>query len=348
MASLYCGIDFHKHTSTICVLTKDGEQVEMTTVRTANLVKYLSNRRDYLVGIEASGGTNAIVQKLKDSGHQVKIINPNAFKAIGLGGKKTDKRDAKALAEALRLNYIPEVYHKGQYAREIKSLLVSREQIVRTRVNLVNHVRGILREYGITMPQGMENFWKNIVNCLDELDCQYIRQSLCFMVEKIKELIDQEKELEKFLESFTKEDPRVKQLQSIPGVGLMTSLAMVAVVDDIHRFGSSKHFASYLGLVPSEYSSGDKRRMGKITRSGSEVLRRYLIHGARSVLLHTHEGKIRDRNRQWAFRVKQRAGMNKATVALAHRMARTAFSMLKENTNYQLQLPLEDSVKEAA
>lgn len=311
-----------------------GEQVELTTVRTTNLVKYLSNKNNLLIGIEASGGTNAMVQKLKDSGHVVKIINPNKFKAIGIGGKKTDKRDAKAIAEALRLNYVPEVYHKTQYARKIKSLLVSREQVVRTRVNLINHVRGILREYGITMPQGKDNFFKHVYNCLEELDCAFIGETLGFLIEKAQELMVQESEIEKLLESFSKEDERVKQLQTMPGIGLMSAMALIAVVDDIGRFESSKHFASYLGLVPREYSSGDKRRMGSITRSGSEILRRYLIHGARAVLLHTQHRNTKDPNRIWAFNLKQRVGMNKATVALAHRMSRMAFAMLKDKTNY--------------
>ncbi|MCY4523642.1 MAG: IS110 family transposase [Halobacteriovoraceae bacterium] len=352
MDRIYCGIDFHKNTSTICALKQDGQQVEMVTIRTANLVNYLSNRQNYLIGIEASGGTNAMVQKLKDSGHEVKIINPNKLKAIGLGGKKTDKRDAHTIAEVLRLNYIPEVYHKSEYARKIKSLLVIREQIVRTRVNLTNHVRGILREYGITMPQGMDNFFNYIGESLEGLDCHHIREALSFMLKQIRGLIEEEKANEQRLQSFSKEDKRVKQLQTIPGVGLMTSMALIAVVDDENRFTSSKYFASYLGLVPREYSSGEKRRMGSITRSGSEIPRRYLIHGARSVLLHTTKNRQqKDGNRRWALAVKNRLGMNKASVALAHRMARIAFNMLKYKQDYQ-QTPFvkrsEDSFSEAA
>jgi len=92
-------------------------------------------------------------------------------------------------------------------------------------------------------------------------------------------------------------------------------------------------FASYLGLVPEEHSSGEKRIMGCITRSGSEILRRYLIHGARSIMKHLKAGND-DPNKSWAFRLKSRVGMNKATVALAHRMARIAFCILRDQTCY--------------
>jgi transposase len=139
--------------------------------------------------------------------------------------------------------------------------------------------------------------------------------------------------MEKALLEFTKDDKRVELLQTIPGIGPMGALAITAVMDDCGRFEDSKHFASYIGLVPREHSSGDKRRLGSITRSGSEIVRRYLIHGARAVLLHTSE-KNKDENRAWARKLKDKKGMNKATVALAHRMARIAHSVLRTGKPY--------------
>lgn len=257
----------------------------------------------------------------------------NKFKAIGMGGKKTDKKDARALADALRLNFIPEVHHKSEYARNLKSLIVSREQLVRTRVNFVNHIRGTLREYGITMPQGMEAFWKHVEKCLQEVKNGHIQKSLMDMLEMIGKVEEQETELMQAIKEYVKNDARFERLQTIPGVGPLGGLALMAVIDDCSRFKNSKHFASYLGLVPREHSSGDKRRMGSITRSGSEIVRRYLIHGARAVLLHTKDD-TKDPNRAWALRLKGRIGMNKAVVALAHRMARIAFNVLTNETTY--------------
>lgn len=334
MATVYCGIDFHKRTSTICSKKLDGELVERVTVRTSNLVNYLSNRKEYLIGIEASGGTNDMVQRLKDHGHDVRILNTNRCNAIGIGGQKTDPKDANAISDILRVNYIPEVYHKSLRARRLKSLIVGREMIVRSRVNLTNHIRGTLREYGIVMPQGREEFFKHCVKSIESVDCCEIKEHLLYLFEKSREFLAREHEMELQLKKLCSEDERVKRLTTIPGVKTMTAAAFIAVTDDHTRFEDSRKFASYLGLVPREYSSGDKRRMGSITRSGSEILRRYLIHGARTVLMHTKDNHD-DPNRRWALRVKKRAGMNKATVALAHRMARTCYAVVSNGTEYR-------------
>ncbi len=333
MNSLYCGIDFHKNTCTFKIVKQDGTLVEKATKRTVNTVKYLANYKKLVISIEASGGVNDFVDRLKSSGHIVKIVDPKKFHLVGINGKKTDEKDAAALAEGLRLNFIPEVHHKTKRSREIKSLLVSRELTVNTRVDIFNHIRGILREYGITIPKGKESFLKDVLISINKVENGYIRNTLLALLNTGKELMKEEGEIEQRLHLFTKDDPHIARLRTIPGIGPLTSLAMIAVVDDISRFKNAKAFASYLGLVPKEYSSGDTRMMGSITRSGSEILRRYLIHGARSIMMHA---KLTDKdpNKVWAFKTKERVGMNKATVALAHRSARMAFCILRDETSY--------------
>ncbi len=334
MSKVFCGIDFHKRTSTFFAITETGEEVEpVTQVNTERLRLYLSNRKDWKIGIEASGGTHHIAEELKKDGHEVILINPNQFRGIGIGGKKTDERDAKALANALRLGFIPEVHHKSIMARRLKSLLVARELFVRNRVNMVNHIRGSLREYGITIPAGNEPFLEQIESKLNELEFIPLREALRSMVVFVMESYKREKETEAALEALTQGDETIRRLQSIPGVGVMSAHALVAVVDDISRFKDASQFASYLGLVPSVSASADKRMMGRITRSGSEMLRRYLIHGARAWMRYSPEKG--DRNRVWAEKVKDRRGMNKSVVALAHRIARIAFAVMRDKSEYR-------------
>ena len=331
---IYCGIDFHKNTCTLCVLDNQGKEIEpVTTLRTDRLLQYLSNRKGYKIGIEASGGVNHVVAKLKEQEHEVVIINPNKFRGIGIGGKKTDSRDARALADALRLNFIPEVHHRTLYARELKSLLTSREHVVQARSSMMSHTRSTMREYGVLMPVGAENFYKLARTNVMEITNGYIQTTLLTMIENIDNLKAQEAEIEERMKEMTKDDARLERFQSAPGVGLMTALAMLAVVDDIGRFKNSKVFASYLGLVPSVTASANKCMMGSITRSGSEMLRRYLIHGARAWMRYNPTG---DSNRAWAERVKDRRGMNKATVALAHRMSRILYAMAKSESVYRV------------
>ena len=331
---VYCGIDFHKNTSTLCMLYEDGKEVEpITTIKTSLLVRFLANRKHWKIGVEASGGVNHLVEQLKLQGHEVVIINSNKFRGIGIGGKKTDERDARALADALRLSFVPEVHHRSKYSRQIKSLLTTREHVVQARVDSMNHVRGTLREYGITMPAGAENFYKEARAKIEAIDCVGIRDSLVLVFENIVRYLEQEKSVEAQVKELTKNDERVARLQTIPGVGIITTLMMIAVIDDIGRFPSAKEFASYLGLIPSVHASANKRMMGAITRSGSEMLRRYLVHGARAWMRYSPKN---DRNRIWAEKVKERRGMNKATVALAHRMARICFAILRDGSEYNV------------
>lgn len=333
MSTVYCGIDYHKRTSTICLLNSSGNK-EVKTVLSDNLLKELINRKNLLVGIEASCGVNFIVDQFKAHNIDVKIINPNKFRGVGIGGKKTDKRDAIALAECLKVDFIPEVYHKSISARRIKSLLRIREQYVQGRVRLTNHCRGILREYGIKIPTGAESFWEEISAKVELVDFEPLKINLQEAVFEARRMVKKEKEVENSLKELLSGDIRIENLMSIPGVGILTAAAAIAVADEFSRFKNAKAFASYIGLTPREFSSGDKRRMGSVTKAGQEILRRYLIHGARTVLKYTN-ATSKEPIRVWANKVKERRGMNKATVALAHRMARICFRVVIENRQYK-------------
>lgn len=332
MKRILCGIDFHKNDSVICALNHDGSAVmPIKTIRTANIFIFFSDKLDWELGIEASGGTNHVVTKLREMGIKVTLINSNQFRGIGIGGKKTDHRDAKALAECLRVGFTPEVHVKSSLNREIKSLVVNRELIVQTRTRMINHVRGTLREYGENIPVGSKNFFKEASMKIANIENGYLKSSLEDTLELIRRLSEQERIMKERLASLLTSDERYNRLKTIPGVGDLVATMTICVVDDIARFKSADQFASYLGLVPKVHASADMRMMGHITRSGSEILRRYLIHGARAWMKYTSEG---DPNRTWAEKVKERRGMNKATVALAHRMARIMFAVLRDGSEY--------------
>jgi transposase len=283
------------------------------------------------LAIEASGGTNHVVTKLRAMGIKVTLINSNQFRGIGIGGKKTDQRDAKALSECLRVGFAPEVHVKTLMSRQIKSLVVNRELFVNTRTRMMSHVRGTLKEYGLVIPVGVDNFYKQAPLHIASLENGFLKSSLDDTLELIRKLSAQQKQIEARLKEFIGNDPRIEKLKTIPGVGDMVSITTVCVCDDVNRFKNGQQFASYLGLVPKVHASANVRMMGSITRSGSEMLRRYLIHGARAWMKYSPNG---DPNREWAEKVKDRRGMNKATVALAHRMARIMFAVLRDGTEY--------------
>ena len=333
MNRLFCGIDFHKNFSTVCILSHDGKYKEITEKCSDNVVKFLANKKIELITIEASTGVHDFVSKLKSCGHLVKIINPNRFRAVGVNGKKTDRKDAELLAEFARLDLTPSVHHKSIEARELKSLLVMREFIIQTRVSQGNHIRGVLREYGIKIPKGKENFLEQGMESINKVENGYIRNTLVDMFNRYRDGLDEEKKIDEKVKSFSNQD-EVKRYKTIPGVGDIVALSFMAVIDNVDRFKNSKHFASYCGLVPREHSSAETKRMGSITRSGPEMLRRNLIHGARSILKHQLKLNETDSNILWAHRLKDRIGMNKAVVALAHRLARILFVIARDKSSY--------------
>jgi len=333
MERIFCGIDFHKNESVICALYQDGTPVmPIKTIRSSSIFTFFSDKQNWELGIEASGGTNHVVTKLREMGLQVKLINSNQFRGIGIGGKKTDHRDAKALAECLRVGFAPEVHVKTLFSRQLKSLVVNRELLVTTRTRMMSHVRGTLKEYGLLIPVGVDNFYKQAPLHIASLENGYLRASLEDTLELIRKLSEQQKMIEQRLKESLSNDPRIERLKTIPGVGDMVSVMSLCVCDDVNRFKNGNQFASYVGLVPRVHASAEVRMMGHITRSGSEILRRYLIHGARAWMKYAPSG---DPNREWAEKVKERRGMNKATVALAHRMARIIFAVLRDESEYR-------------
>jgi transposase len=162
-----------------------------------------------------------------------------------------------------------------------------------------------------------------------------LRAVLAKACDEIQALEEGIRMTERQLEELAKQTPVVDRLQSIPGIGLMTSTALFAFVGDIQRFPSGRHFASFLGLTPREYSSGMKRRLGRISKRGDSYIRMLLIHGSRSALCHAHNAKEHDRLRTWALDLEKRAGNNKAATALANKLARIAFSVWKHDRIFE-------------
>ena len=348
MGNLFCGVDFHKRTCTIFVVDSEGKQIGTTKrVSTDRLLIEIANLRNVVVGIECSGGVNHTVDKLKAQGVDVRIVNSNRARAIGYGGKKTDEKDAEMIARLLRADFIPEVTHRSNASRNMSMLITAREQLVNQRTQTICHIRGLLREYGLTMNTGVDSFFNETADCIALLKKQnpLLGEVLEKQFERVKSLKAEESAINDAVEQATCADERIERIRSIPGVGLLGAYLMVAVVDDISRFPDARSFASYLGLVPRESSSGDTRRLGSVTKAGNETLRRYLIHGARAVLNSKNFSK--DPIYIWAKRLESKRGTNKATVALAHKLSRICFALLRDSSRYR-KTPNHNKMKKAS
>jgi len=162
-----------------------------------------------------------------------------------------------------------------------------------------------------------------------------LRAAFAAACEEIHQIEERLELVELELAALARQMPSVERLMSVPGIGLIIATALVAFVGDMRRFPSARHLASYLGLTPREYSSGLRQRLGRISKRGDAYLRMLLIHGARAVLSRARTASKPDRLRTWALQLEQRTHHNKATVALANKMARIAWAVSVKDTDYR-------------
>jgi transposase len=196
----------------------------------------------------------------------------------------------------------------------------------------------LLRELGLIIPVGIEKVLPQVRTLAADADAPIpdsLRATLVAACDQINSLDKQIDQAERQLAALAKQTPVVERLRSIPGIGLMSSTALVAFVGDVQRFPTGRHFASYLGLTPREYSSGMRRRLGRISKRGDSYLRMLLIHGARSVLCHAKKAKTHDRLRTWALKLQSRTRHNKAAVALANKLARIVWAVWKHGREFE-------------
>jgi transposase len=243
---------------------------------------------------------------------------------------KTDRTDAKALLEAARNDEIHPVPIKSVEHQAIASLHSLRSTWLATRTARLNTLRGLLREFGIFIPVGAQYVVPQVRALLADPTAVVpvlMRTTVASTCDEIGVLETNMRDVERQLASVARQLPDVALLQTVPGVGLLTATALIALVGDIRRFDSSRHFASFLGLTPREDSSALRRRLGAISKQGDVYLRMLLIHGARSFLWHAKRGGHPTSLQTWARATEQRRGHNVAAVAVANKLARIIWAV---------------------
>jgi len=211
-----------------------------------------------------------------------------------------------------------------------------------TRTSRINALRGFCREFGLAVPTGARTGVEAMSRALVDPESPIpllIRGSMKLLIEEIRLLELRIAQLEKELTALAKQSPACTTLLSIPGVGLLTATAMVAATSgNVSHFKDARHFASWFGLTPKEYSSGSTRKLGRISKKGDRYLRMLLTHGARSVLrmasLARQAGRRLDGLRAWALEVQGRTNHNKAACALANKLARICYATLRDATPF--------------
>lgn len=331
-------VDLAKDVFEVALANAAHRVVSRQRLSRPKLRQLLESHPPALVLMEACGSAHDWGRRSLAAGHQVKLL-PAQYVRPYRRGNKTDRADTEALLEADRCEGINPVPVRSIEQQQIQQLHRLREQWKRTRVQRINGLRGFLRELGHAIPVGAVTAQRHAREIIDAADFPpTLRASFTVVLDEIKMLEANIRELEKQLAALTKRNPAVRLLTKISGVGLLTSTGLVAAAGSPHHFKSGRHFSSWLGLTAREFSSGSSRRLGRITKRGDTYLRTLLIHGGRAVLNRAKQmqraGQKLNRLQQWVVQLEARVGYNKASVALANKLARICWATWKYERDF--------------
>lgn len=330
METMYCGIDLHRSFSTVCIVNQAGDVIEERKLmhRGGDLQAYFANKERLKCVFEPMDGWGWFSDYLEGCGHEIHLANPYKVKLIAESRAKTDKVDARILAQLLRLGFLPESYAASREIRDRRSFLRYRRSLVQQRTRNKNHIHRLLRMEGINAPEVTDLFGKKGRMWLEE-DCQLrpvhdrIKRETLSLMDSVEHYTDRiDRELRKEI------SPEVKRLMTIPGIGIFLANVIIAEVGEIHRFATPKHFAGYTGLVCSQRSSGGKQCFGKITKQGNKVLRWAFVEAAQ-------RAKVLDLNlKLFHDRIAMKKGNGRGTVALARKLAEITWHVWKYEEDY--------------
>lgn len=328
-------IDLAKNLFELCGADARGKVVLRKQLRRAQLTGCMRNLPACEVGMEACGGAHYWARQFEAMGHQVRLLSP-ALVAPYRKGIKTDRNDAEAILEALSRPGMRLVAVKSVAQQDVLALHRFRAQLLKQHTALSNHMRGLLRERGVVVRQGMAALKRALPTILasegDEVSGE-IRAMLQEMSELLRSLEQRLMRCEERVRRKFKDDERCQRLEKVPGVGPLIATATVATVGNAREFHNGRQLSAFLGLTPGQHSSGGKTVLRGITKHGDRYLRTLLIHGARAALRHCE--KKRDPRSRWLAALARRRGPNVAAVALANHNARVMWALLTSGENYR-------------
>lgn len=329
------GIDLAKEIFHIHGIDEKGKVILKQRINRKELPSVMANLKPCLVGMEACGGSNYWARKFKTMGHTVKIMQAKFVKPY-VKSNKNDYLDAEAICEAVQRPNMRFVPAKEIWQQDIQTLHRIRQRLIENKVSLSNSIRGLLMEYGITIPQGNSKLKAHMHLALEGTKNDLTDYSCRLFSNLYDEFLKMEKEIkncDQEIKLIMARDERCQRIATIPGVGPITATAVVAQIGNGRDFKNGRQYAAYLGLVPRQDSTGGKNKLLGISKRGDKYLRTQMIHGSRSILILASSRE--DRLSKWAKDVRQRHGFNKACVALANKKARMIWAVLAHNTEYR-------------
>lgn len=328
------GIDLAKNVFSMHGVDMHGKTVLKRTVSRGKVMEVMAGIGSCVVGVEACSGAHHWARELSKLGHTVRIMAP-CFVAPYRKSGKNDGNDAEAICEAVGRPSMRFVALKSVEQQALLVLHRVRKGLSDERTALINQLRGLLSEFGIVIPKGRYQARHPLPVVLEDDGNgipELARQAFVEINDRIRDLDARLLAYDRRIDALARESEAAQRLMAIPGVGPVTATAIVATVGHAREFRNGRQFAAWLGLVPRQYSTGGKVRLGRITKRGDVYLRTLLIHGTRAVLARLTEKT--DRQSAWVRSLIERRGYKRATVALAAKHARTIWAMLAKGQTY--------------
>src|SRR5690242_76614 len=329
------GIDLGKNSCSVVGLDVSGRVVLRRRLRRDGVIKLAAGMPGCVVAMEACCGAHHLGSLLRDHGHRVRLMSPEYVRPY-VKAQKNDDRDAEAIAEAATRPTMRFVTLKSEAQLDLQILHRARERLVGERTALINQLRAILLERGITVPQGRRKLEQYLAALPEPEDDTSVSPRVRRLIEDMRtewQALDQR--INALDEEFTaraREDADARRLTSIPGIGVLNATALTAAVGTGETFARGRDFAAWVGLVPRQVTTGGKPRLLGISKRGNKYLRKLLIHGARAAMpalasCSTPLG-------HWLRALMQRVHKNVAVVALANKLARIAWAVLRRGVAF--------------
>ena len=329
------GIDLGKNSCSIVGLDSSGKVVLRRRMQRQTIVTMAAKLAPCVIAMEACCGAHHLGRILAAQEHTVRLMSPEYVRPY-VKAQKNDDRDAEAIAEAATRPTMRFVALKSEEQLDMQSLHRARDRVVVERTSLMNQLRALLLERGIIVPQGRAKLRYRVTELLvqpyDELSPR-IRVLIEDMLARWQSLDERIAAFDSEFAAEAKQNEAARRLTSIPGIGALNATALVAAVGDARTFARGRDLAAWLGLVPRQVTTGGKPRLLGITKRGSKYLRKMLIQGARAALPTLSRGSTP--LGQWLRGLLARAHSNTVVVALAGKMARMVWALLRHGGTFE-------------
>lgn len=329
------GVDLAKLVFQVHGVNRAEKVQQRKQLRRSQMLGYFGKLEPCLIGMEACGGAHYWARELSKLGHDVRLMAPQFVKPYVKSGKN-DANDAEAICEAVGRPTMRFVAIKTVEQQVIQAEHRIRSRLVKSRTALTNEIRGFLAEFGVIVAKSLGPLRRALPELLEDAENGLpgdFRVLLMGLSEELRALDERIAAFDARIAQVAREDDRIKRLLEIEGIGPITASALVAAVGDATQFNSGRDMAACFGLTPRQHSSGGKNRLGRISKRGDKYIRMLLVHGARAALK-AAQNKGDGRSR-WVKNLADRRNKNIATVALANKNARIAWSILSRGESYR-------------